>query len=107
MGQAAELGALADVLAGLVGLDGERVLRPGTASRLPLSAGTQKQWMTSRDVIVERDLLAGRDHEVVGGDDVVELAVVVDVVAVLPPPLLADDLDVHGVGLRLLARSKT
>ena len=38
----------------------------------------------------EGDLAAGRDDEVVGGDDVVELPVVVDVVAVLPPPLLAD-----------------
>ena len=26
--------------------------RPGTASRLPLSAGIQNEWMTSREVIV-------------------------------------------------------
>ena len=43
----------------------------------------------------ERDRLAGGDHQVVGGDDVV-LAVAVDVVAVLPPPLLTDDRDLAG-----------
>ena len=56
VGQAAELGALAAVHAGLVGLDraaGDS--RPGTASLLPLSAGIQNEWMTSRDGDGERD----------------------------------------------------
>ena len=70
--------------------------RPGTASFLPLRAGTQKLWMTSRDVMSRSTGLAGRDDQLVGGDDV-DLAVAVDVVVELPPPLLADHLDLHGV----------
>ena len=80
---------------------------PGTASFLPFRAGIQKQWITSLEVIVELDLAADRDHQLGGGGDVAvagEVAVVVDVVVEAPPPLLARDLDLHGLRRRLVER---
>ena len=89
-------------------------MRPGTASFLPLSAGIQKLWMTSRlsmsrytgtptgmtiseavsmsVCVLVGCLEAGLVDVVVGVD-----AVAVEVVVVAPPPLLADDPHVDGV----------
>ena len=102
VGEAAELGALAAEHAGLVGLDQQRVTaRPGTASRLPLRAGIQNEWMTSCDWMVSATgVPAGITRSL--AVTMSSLAVAVDVVLVLPPPLLADDGDLHGVGRLLL-----
>jgi hypothetical protein len=76
---------------------------PGTASRLPLSAGIQKLWMTSLDEMDQVDLAAG-GHDQLGGGREVTLAVVaavaVDVVLVAPPPLLAVDPHLQGIVAR-------
>src|SRR5690606_34512681 len=93
--QAAELGALPDVGAGLVGVDQERV--DATGHRVHLAV--QRRDPERVDDVVRGDLEvhvdAGGDHQVVGGDDVAlaEGAVAVGVVLVLPPPLLADHPD--------------
>ena len=44
--EAAVLGALPEVGAGFVGLELQELRRPGTTSFLPLSSGTQNEWMT-------------------------------------------------------------
>src|SRR5690606_13920532 len=102
--QAAELGALPDVGAGLVGVDHQRV--DATGHRVHLAV--QRRDPERVDDVVRGDLEVhvdpGGDHQVVGGDDVAlaEGAVAVGVVLVLPPPLLADDPDREVVLVDLL-----
>ena len=81
--------------------------RPGTASRLPLSLGIQNEWMTSLLVIRNSTCDLGRDHQLAAGDERIgdlHAAAVLHRVLVLPPPLLAGDVDdalrVAGLGQR-------
>ena len=105
VGQAAELGALAPVLAGVRRPGGSTgCTRPGTASRLPLSFGIQNEWMTSREVMLR---CTGRPAGMT-----ISLAVTsgrpsspaMRRVVELPPPLLAEHVDDQRV-LRALALS--
>ena len=98
--KAAELGALAEVDARLIGGD----LPVGDATWDGVALAVQgRNPVTVDDVAagdLEFDLLTGRDHQLVGRDDVgrrevawigqVDAIEPVEVVAVLPPPLLAD-----------------
>ena len=99
VGQAAELGALAPVLARLVGLACAAAGRGRARRRACRSAaGIQNEWMTSRLVIDSwTGLPAGItiSPEVTIGSPSASLSVRV---VELPPPLLADDGDLEGVG---------
>ena len=94
--ETAELGALAGVDAGLVGLHAQACARgPGTVSRLPLSLGIQNEWMTSRLVMRSSTLVSAGMTSwplvTIGSADAA--AAVLHRVVVLPPPLLAGDVD--------------
>ena len=100
VGQAAELGALPEVDALLVGGD----LPVGDAARDGVTLAVQRRDPVAVDHVaagdLELDLLTDRDHQLVGGNDVggrqvacvreVDALEATEVVAVFPPPLLAD-----------------
>ena len=106
--EAAELGALTGVDARVVGLHAQRVqMRPGTASRLPLSRGIQYEWMTSRLVMRSSTGVSVG----ITSSPLVTMGWVISTpphcctwVVVLPPPLLTGDVDdalgVVGLGQR-------
>ncbi|MDZ7734413.1 MAG: hypothetical protein U5R31_16280 [Acidimicrobiia bacterium] len=96
MGQSAELGALPTVPAGLVGLDRPRGRPPRHGVTLAVERGNPEGVDHVRGRDGHLDLAAGGDHHLVRRDEV-ELAVVVDVVLVGPPPLLPRDGHREGV----------
>src|SRR5262245_53643622 len=99
VGQAAELGALAHVGAGLVGVEPQRVLAPGDGVLLAVEGRDPERVDDVVGMDLQVDVLARGDDQVAAGEHVliVELAVAVGVVGELPPPLLACDL--HGEGV--------
>ena len=74
------------------------VVRPGIMSILPWSAGTQKLWMTSREVSRTRTRRPGGNVHLVGGRHRVVVAGAG--IADLPPPLMPGHFDHELVGPR-------
>ncbi len=90
--QAAELGALADVGAGLVGVEREVRRHVGDGVLLAVERRDPEGVDDVVGVDLQLDVDPGRDDQVGAGAHVVEVAVAVGVVVEPPPPLLALDL---------------
>ena len=107
VGQAAELGALAEVDAGVVGLDLPRLVAAGHRVAFAVERGDPERVDDVARRHDEPNVFAGRHHQLARRHEIglfaVELVdlgvvargVVAEVVAELPPPLLADDDDGH------------
>ena len=68
---------------------------PGMASILPASCGTQKEWITSPPISFSRTGTPDRNMDLVGGGEVLRPDCS-PMIAHLPPPLPAGDLDGDG-----------
>ena len=93
VGQPAELGALPPVLTGLVGLQVPGVDPAGHRVPLAVQLGDPERVDDVAGGDVEPDLLAGRDHHLVGRDERKAVVTGDRRVVELPPPLLPGDVD--------------
>src|SRR5918995_1973130 len=92
--QPAVLGALAHVGPGIVGVEGEWVRAPRHSVLLAVERRDPERVDDVVGPDLEADVPPGGDHEIVGREHVLVVeTVAVGVVGVLPPPLLACDLD--------------
>ena len=101
MGKSAEFGALTAEDAGFIGLQFERVVQ--TRNSVLLAVQTRNPERVNDIVRGSRDLhgLAGGDDQFRCASDVfrtIEIAIAIEVVLVLPPPLLTSDLNLDGFG---------